>query len=202
MGINTRFYAPHFEQVLSCEFNQEYIDKATTKVIGQSNVLLYKKSSPDFLRQIKKSYQNMGRIDTPIFYLDAHFYDPNRLQKWVVRDELDALRGFNNCIIVIHDFDNGKHGHCIYDGEPLGMKVVREKLLEVNPYFSFYTNRSCDIIKEEDVEGIDGLVADSETIDNIRYAHSEERLTKRGLLYCTPKPLNSKYNLDEIKFRK
>jgi hypothetical protein len=30
------------------------------------------------------------------------------------------MKGMKNAIIIIHDFDNGL-GHCVYDGERLGM---------------------------------------------------------------------------------
>ncbi len=199
MGINAKFHSHNFKDVLSCDIKEEYLKIAMEKIKKLNNVFIEKKSSPKFLKDFIKNYKKTGRKDTVFMYLDAHFYDPllPKEDKWVVQGELKSLEGFENCVVCIHDFDNGL-GHCNYDGEPLGMNVVGGLLKKVNPNFNFYTNElaTCDIIEERDVKSIKGLSSDTETLDNIMYAHSTPRLTYRGILYCTPKPLDlNKYDL-------
>ncbi len=193
MGVNARFHSYNFKEVLSCDISEEYLKIARGKIKDLNNVFIFKKSSPIFLKDFIEDYEKTGRKDIVFIYLDAHFYDPNLPpeEKWVVKNELKALKGFKNCIICIHDFDNGL-GHCNYDGEPLGWNVVGELLKEVNPDFKFYTNElaTCDIIKAEDVENLKGLFPDFETLDNIKYTWSEPRLTYRGILYCIPKEID------------
>jgi len=202
MGTNARFHSYNFKQVLSCDINDEYLAIARKKTKKLGNVIIEKKSSPEFLREFIKDYEKSGKKDIVFMYLDAHFYDPllPKKDKWVVQGELKALKGFKNCVVCIHDFDNGL-GHCNYDGESLGMNVVGDLLKKVNPNFNYYTNElaTCDIIKRKDIKNIEGLVADFTTTDNIRQAWLEPRLTYRGILYCTPKPLDLK-NFDLKKW--
>lgn len=190
-GVNARFHSSRFEEVLSCDISDEYLKIAKERTAGLENVHIFKESSPDFLRDFVKKYEDSGREDMVFLFLDAHFYDPSlpKEEKWVVLNELRALEGFSNGIICIHDFDNGL-GHCTYDGEHLGLPLIRGDLMKVNPNFRLYTNdiSSCDIITSPD--GIEGLHPDEETLDNIRYAHSAPRLTYRGLLYCVPEDLD------------
>lgn len=193
-GVNVRLHANNFKIVLSCDIKDSYIKEAKEKTKAFKNVKIYKKSSNIFLRDFIRKYKKDQREDIVFIYLDAHFYDPNLREKWVVRDELKALKGFKNCIICIHDFDNNL-GHCTYDGEPLGWNVVKDLLKEVNPDFKYYTNElaTCDIIKEKDIPFVKGLVNDFDTRSNIRYAWTEPRLTYRGFLYCLPGEINLKH---------
>ena len=123
--------------------------------------------------------------------MDAHFYDPElpKNEKWVILNELKALKNFKRCVITIHDFDNGL-GHCTYDGEHLDLPLIKRDLMNVNPSFFLYTNdlASCEIITKPDE--MKGLYPDFETLDNIKYAHSSPRLTYRGILYCVPEKLD------------
>jgi len=197
MGVNAKLHSRNFKEVLSCELIDEYFDKAKKRMEGLNNVFLFKKSSGDFLRDFIDEYKKAGRTDIVFFFLDAHFYNPEASpeDRWVVLKELKALKGFKNCIIVIHDFDNNL-GHCVYDDEHLGLPLVKEDLMKVNPDFHLYTNElhTCDIITEEEVkEGkVPGLDPDFETLDNIRYAHSRPSRTQRGFLYAIPEKLDLK----------
>ena len=125
---------------------------------------------------------------TVIFYLDAHFYDPTlpKDKRFVVLDELKALKNFKNCVIAIHDFSNNL-GHITYDEQPLNLELLEKDLKEVNKNFHFYTNTlaSCDIIKMSDITDID-------MVDNMEYLYSAPEKTYRGLLYCTPTELSKK----------
>ena len=96
------------------------------------------------------------------------------------------MRGFNNCIIIIHDFDNGKFGHITYDGESLSLKVVNQLLRKVNPKFRFYTNTKCNIMKPEETE-------DPIILDNLNYAWSKADKGKRGILYALPREIPRKF---------
>jgi hypothetical protein len=196
MGINARLQANNFDFVFTCEKVPEYHRKALDRLVGFENVTLRLMDSPEFLSKYIKEYKDQEREDTPIFYLDAHFYDPKMPKgkgKFVVLKELQALKGFNNSIVIIHDFDNGL-GHCNYDGIRLDMDLVREDIKKVNPNFNYYTNRleSCDIYTPETILD-SGMEIDFETMDNIRYANKEPRLKFRGILYALPSKLSDEH---------
>lgn len=199
-GVNAKVHAYNFKEVLTCDISDEYLKSARERLEPYKNVFIYKKSSPDFLKDFVKKYREDGRKDVVFIFLDAHFYDPALPpdQKWVVINELRALEGFTNCIICIHDFDCEGLGHCIYDGQDLGYPLIKNDLLKVNPNFYLYTNTKefCDIYDENTIANVQGIALDADTLDNIRYAHSAERLTYRGILYCVPRKLDlTKYKL-------
>ena len=162
------------------------------------NVKTYLGDSKQFLEDYVDDYYYPfmslnSREDIPIFYLDAHFYNPKG-PRWIVQKELEALKGFNNCILIIHDFDNGL-GHIVYDKEPLGMNVVGDLLKKVNPDFHYYTNISegCDIMRPEETD-------DPVIKDNLIYAWSKPDKGKRGILYCLPRDIElDKFEL--VKWR-
>ena len=193
-GVNAKFHALNFKQVLTCDISDEYLAKARQRLEDTPNVVIDKRSSPDFLKSFIEGYRKQGRNDIVFIYLDAHFYDPSLPpdEKWVVVNELKALAGFERCVICIHDFDCEGLGHCCYDGEPLGFPLIGEHIRKVNPNFYYYTNARafCEIYDEASIKGVPGITLDEETIDNIRYAHSAERLTYRGILYATPEELD------------
>jgi len=196
-GVNAKFQAQNFKEVLTCEIDPEYFKEAKKRLKPYKNVFIYQKSSPEFLRWFVQKYNNQGRKDIVLIYLDAHFYNPNLPpdQKWVVVNELKALKGFNNCVICIHDFDCEGLGHCIYDGEHLGWPLVKDDLIRVNPHFSFYTNTRefCEIYTEETIANVSGITLDEEIKDNLRYAWSSEFKAYRGILYATPEELDLTY---------
>jgi len=204
-GLNVIEYAKHFEQVFSCEKNKKYFDIASNKIqdywlkngfrFGTPNI--YNEDSVEFLKWFRQYLTDIKNKDTIIIYLDAHFYDKNRPSgkgKFVVLDELKALRGFKNCIIAIHDFDNNL-GHITYDEIPLDMKLVKKDLLNVNPNFKFYTNTltSCNPLTIAEV-------TDKDAKDNLIYAWSLPRLTYRGILYALPTKL-TKEEINGLKLR-
>lgn len=197
-GINSFVQSNNFKYVLTCDINGKYISLAIDKLKDKKNVMIFKESSPKFLKEFIKDYKTNRLTEYVIIYLDAHFYDPKAKNKFVVLDELDMLRGFEKCIVIIHDFDNGM-GHITYDNQPLNFQLIKERLRKVNPEFRYYTNSNefSDIHTPETLKRI-GLDKDTEAIDNIKYAWSNERLTKRGILYCVPKELDlNKYKLIE-----
>lgn len=193
-GINAKFQAQNFKEVLTCELIEEYFEIAKERLKPYKNVFIYKQSSPDFLKEFLQKYNQEDRKDIVFIYLDAHFYDPSLSpdEKWVVVNELKVLKGFKNCLICIHDFDCEGLGHCIYDGEHLGWAVVKEDLMKVNPDFYFYTNTRefCEIYNEKTIANVPGITLDEDTLDNIRYAWTSEIKTYRGFLYATPEELD------------
>jgi len=186
-GINAEFQSKNFRWVYTCEKVKKFYNEAQKRLDKCENVVCMNKDSRSFLKDWKE--------DNIIFYLDAHFYNPKlpKNKRFVVLDELKSLKNNMECIIIIHDFDNNKYGHITYDGISLDMKLLREDLLNVNPSFNFYTNNKCDIVKpnSEDIVKA-GLNVDYDTLNNLEYAWSKPRLTKRGLLYCLPTELNKK----------
>lgn len=193
-GINAKFHAQNFKEVLTCELMEEYFKIAKERLRPYKNVFIHKQASPDFLRGFIQKYNQENRKDIVFMYLDAHFYNPSLPpeEKWVVVQELKALKGFKNCIISIHDFDCEGLGHCIYGGEDLGWPVVKEDLMKVNPNFYLYTNtrKFCEIYDEKTIANVPGITLDEDTLDNIRYAWTSEIKTYRGFLYAVPEELD------------
>lgn len=181
-GINAQVQSRNFKWVYTCEINPRFYREAKSRLRQRKNVVCVNQDSSEFLRQFK------GK---KLFYLDAHFYNPKG-PRWVVKDELKSIPSNDECVIVIHDFDNGL-GHCIYDGERLGMDVVQQGLSRINPRFHYYTNRleDCDILTPE-------MAADEVMKDNLKYAWSSPRLTYRGLLYAVPRELPNEFKLRKI----
>ena len=203
-GVNAKFHAANFKEVLTCDISDEYLESARERVKKDKNVTIFKQSSPDFLRSFIERYHREERGDIVFIYLDAHFYDPALPpdEKWVVINELKALKGFKNCVICIHDFDCEWLGHCCYDGQSLGWPLIKEDIMKINPSFFFYSNTKefCDIYNEKTISGVPGVTLDEDTLSNIRYAHSSDIKTYRGILYCTPKELDLKeFKLKELK---
>ena len=196
--MNVLAHKDNFNTILSCEINKKYYNIARKKC-DYRNICIYNVDSPKFLKGIKKTYKDYYII----FYLDAHFYDKKRKNKFVVLDELKALKDFDKAIIIIHDFDNNL-GHITYDGISLDMMLLKKDLLKVNPKFKFYTNElsSCDIITEDDLR-VDGEIIlktknDKDRYENLKYAWSKPEKTYRGILYCVPKKIKVD-GLREIK---
>jgi hypothetical protein len=195
-GVNVRLHSFHWDKVISCDISDEYIAIAKDYTKDRDNIFIEKMSSPDFLKKFIKEYKGDNRDDIVFIFLDAHFYDPDLPpeEKWVVVNEIKALEGFDNCVICLHDFDCSGLGHCCYNGQPLGFPLVLPGLLKINSNFNFYVNTkdACDIHNEESILQVSELIVDEEVLDNIRYSNSCERLKYRGLLYCTPEPLDLK----------
>lgn len=199
-GINARLHAKNFQEVITCELIKDYFLISQEKLKMYPNVKIVNLSSPEFLKQFSDEYKKAGRIDIIMFYLDAHFYDSNlpKEKRFVVLDELRALKDFKNSIIIIHDFDNGL-GHITYDGQPLDFLLIKDDLMKVNPDFKIYTNElaTCEIWNEKTILD-SGMIIDFETMDNIRYANSTPRLTYRGILYALPFEVGKEFNLKRI----
>ena len=185
-GINAKLQSKNFKRVFTCEKEEKYFDIAYDKLKDCNNIGLYLQDSSKFLKKFTPNGKNR------IFYLDAHFYDKNLKQKFVVIDELRALKGFGDCIIIIHDFDNGL-GHINYDGQPLNLRLIYKYLMEVNKNFKIYTNElsGCDIKKLEEAN-------DWDEFENLKYAWSKPEKTYRGILYVVPKRLPDDFGLKEI----
>ena len=126
--------------------------------------------------------------------MDAHFYDATLPldKKWVVLNELKALKGFKNCVICIHDFDCSGLGHCCYDGESLSLPLLKNDIIKINKDFYLYVNAIdfCDIHTIETIYKIKELIVNENVLDTIRLANSCDRLKYRGILYCVPDELN------------
>ena len=204
-GINAELQSKNFEQVFTCEKVKEYYDKACERFIHNwtTNISLYNDSSDKFLKWFIGYYNELKRKDTIMFYLDAHFYNPTlpKKKRFVVLDELKALKGFKNCVIIIHDFDNNL-GHITYDGQPLNLELLKKDLMKVNPHFKLYTNElsSCSPVTLNYKDITDsGLHLDTETIDNLEYAWKCPRLTYRGFLSALPYALPKEVKIDGLK---
>ena len=194
-GIGARFYAYYFPKVFSCELDVEMMRGARRKVLGKKNIFLFHQSSPTFLGRFRRFYERGKMADTILFFLDAHWY-----KNWPVLDELQALQGFGNCVIIIHDFKIGGLGYVSYNGQDLDLDFVRRDLMAVNPNFRLYHNdreTACTYSKEE-IAQVPGIVLDKETEWVLNYAWSSEAKKHRGMLYAIPGSLDSSFQLKEV----
>ena len=195
-GVNLKFWSYRFYHVIGVELRRRYFHETDRRLDNRSNAKIVCQDSSQFLKEFVDTYCRDGRQDTILIYLDAHFYTQGehktKKERWVVLRELEALAGFNNCVLVIHDFNcgDGLYG-LVYDGEPLNFELVKDYLVQVNPDFFYYANlrERCNPHTEESIIGTEGLEPDSATLETIRF-HCTDRLKYRGILYCTPKPLD------------
>lgn len=197
-GVNLKFWSYRFERVIGVEVNRDYFWKTSNRLNGRINADVVCKDSPKFLEAFVDNYYLDERADIVLIYLDAHFYTQGEKKtkedRWVVLRELKALAEFRNCVLAIHDFNYGKGLYGLtYDGEPLNFELVKNHLAQVNPDFSYYVNirEHCNPHTEESIVGVQGLEPDLVTLETISY-HSTDRLKYRGILYCTPKPIDLK----------
>ncbi len=196
-GINARLHSKNFNTIMTCENNKTYFKEASENLRNYNNVVVVKEESPNFLKRLS--------LNKYIFYLDAHFYNPNlaKENRFVVLKELENMKKFKNSVIIIHDFSNGL-GHVTYDNIDLDMNLLKSRLKRINKKFFFYTNtlEGCNIVKQnaKDIKDA-GLEVDFDTLDNLDYAWTTPRLTYRGILYCLPSELN-KLELKELGLRK
>lgn len=200
-GINLKFWAYRFDRVIGIEIDQERFWQTGRRLNRQINAEIICKDSSQYLGEYVDNYYRDGRIDTVLIYLDAHFYTPGEKKtqedRWVVLRELKALEGFKNCVLVIHDFNcgGGLHG-LVYDGEPLNFELVKSCLAQINSDFFYYVNlrEHCNPHTEESIIGVKGIDPDYDTLETIRYHHSD-KLKYRGILYCVPRPIDLKDKL-------
>ena len=204
-GVNLKFWSYRFDDVIGVELHRRYFRETFHRLDGRINAKIVYEDSSQFLEEFVRSYYRNERRDIVLIYLDAHFYTSGekntKRDRWVVLRELSSLVGCKNCVLVIHDFNcgDGLYG-LVYDGEPLNFELVKDYLAQVNPNFSYYTNlrEHCNPHTEESIIGVEGLDPDFTTLETIRF-HSTDRLKYRGILYCTPQPLDlSQLKLKEI----
>ena len=189
-GINAELYSLIFDQVISCEKNEDFYHQAQIRLAKAKNVTLVNMPSALFLKSVHP-------YDEFFVYLDAHFYDPHLKQKWVVIDELESLKKCTNIVLCIHDFDNGM-GHLIYDGESLDWKLLEPYLKGINPDFHYYTNTECDPFTETNIKYLP-ITVDDAVLDAIKFVHSTPQREQRGMLFCTPRMIDvTKYKLREL----
>lgn len=198
-GINARLHSKNFKNVFTCENNHSYYKRAKENLNyypQYTNVIIKNENSPDFLKKLS--------LNKYIFYLDAHFYNPNDKieNRFIIKKELENMKKFKNSVIIIHDFSNGL-GHITYDKIPLDMNLLKSRLKDINKNFHYYTNtlEGCDIVKSNAKSIREaGLEVDFDTLDNLDYAWTCPRLSYRGILYCLPTKLNDK-ELKKLRLR-
>lgn len=204
-GVNLRFWSYRFNFVFGIEIDRENYWQTSQKIDGRPNVELICKDSSHFLSEFVTNYYQDNRTDIVLIYLDAHFYrqgeNKTKEDRWVVLKELRVLEGFKNCVLVIHDFNCQDLYGLVYDGEPLDFAVVKNGLEKINPDFSYYNNikKHCNPHTEESIIGVEGIDPDYVTLETIHYHTRADRLKYRGILYCTPNPLDlERFNLREL----
>lgn len=193
IGASAEVLAHHFPSVLTCEIAEGYFRKATNRLAHYKSIILMQMESDKFLHLINN--------EATYFFLDAHPFN-NNTGGWPIEKEIPALGKRDNCVICIHDFDNGELGFISDGTRKLDWRMVGHLLTEVNPNFHYYTNTMefCDIVSEEDIGNVP-VTVDADIIDCIRHSiNGGGDATKyRGILYAVPQPLDlSKYKLIEF----
>lgn len=188
-GINADVHSKNFDYVFTCDINTTSLNEAQARLDSKPNVYVFNSPSVLTIGAARQFYDKNKREDILFFYLDAHFYD-SRLPKdkrFVVLDELEALKGFKNAVIAIHDFDCEGLGHITYDGISLDWNLIRQKVQAINPRACIYTNtpEGCDIFTPETIGELE-IKVDAAVLDNLAYAWSDPSKTKRGIIYITP----------------
>lgn len=202
-GVNSELYSNYFHEVLTCEVDKNIFKNTSERLNKYKNIKVFNCESSIFLDNFKKKYIDENRKDIIFFYLDAHFYKQGCTSenRWVVRDELNILKDFRNCIICIHDFDCSGLGHLCYDGEHLDWNVVKDSIKKINSDFFYYINSRefCDIVDLDTVKELPIEYNDS-LVDYVRFINSSDQKRYRGILYAIPKELDLKmFNLLQLK---
>ncbi|MFH1484921.1 MAG: hypothetical protein ABIH46_02525 [Chloroflexota bacterium] len=189
-GNGMIYFSRHFLSLDSCEVDPELARRASERIRAgvrdSSRIWLQTTASPDFLKYFRAVYTS-DRWSTPVlFFLDAH--TPGN---WPILEELEALKGFHNCCIVIHDFKvpDLDLGYISYEGQALDLEYVREALFGVNPEFHLYhnTREMAEVWTKEEVERGDARMPwDEATKWQLDYAWSAPLKTYRGILYAVP----------------
>lgn len=199
-GNNAIFYSQHFEEVHTSELDVDLVKKAIKRASGISNLgvyRVYRMPSPEFIYLLRGRYGLAAWDDMPLFFLDAH--SPGN---WPILGELEALKGFEDCCIVIHDFKvpDERLGYISYGGQDLDLDYVREDLFKVNPDFVLYhnTREMAEVYTREEVERGIGLPMDEATEWSLNYAWSSPLKTYRGILYAVPEELGG---LEVVRWR-
>ena len=204
-GVNIFFHSHHFKYVYGVEIDEFYAQMSRYRVRHSENVIVFHMSSDAFLTKFISYYKMMGRTDTVFIYLDAHFHNPGaktKEERWVVINEIKALRGFQNCVLVIHDFKLPNLGYLYYDNESLEFDLIKEDIQAINPDFHLYCNARefCEVHTKDSIRGVMGINGDEDTLDTIKYHQKEDRLKYRGALYCTPEELSEDYGYRLARF--
>ena len=195
-GVNAELYAQHFDHVLTVDIHDEYLNVASKRLEKYKNVEIWKMNSWELIERFIENYTRMGRDDTVLFYLDAHFFDPSLFgeDRWVILKELRALKNFDNCVVCIDDFDCENMGHLRYGGEELNWNLIKEY---VNPKLFVYSNtrKWCDIYNENTIQELP-ITVDWHVLDTLQYANSSDEKKYRGRIYFVPRELDLiNYNL-------
>uniref|UniRef100_A0A6M3L7S3 Putative methyltransferase n=1 Tax=viral metagenome TaxID=1070528 RepID=A0A6M3L7S3_9ZZZZ len=194
IGHSAELYAHYFTGVITIEIDTKYAEAAKQRLARYPNVKVFNASSDDIISILNPK-------EPIFFFLDAHDFNNMVVDNWIVRRELRAIGQRDNCIIAIHDYDNGELGHIQNGDAKLDWGMVGDLLQQVNPNFRYYTNRKedCDIVTEENVSQLP-IQMDEVIYHVIRHSiNGGGDATKyRGILYAVPRELDlSKYKLRE-----
>jgi predicted O-methyltransferase YrrM len=125
IGISTSILSALFDRVYSVEIKQDFYEKAIANNADNSNVVIEKMNSVDFVaKHLREEQEGVG------FFLDAHWGD-----YWPLLDELRTIAAKNvKPVIFIHDFyvpgPNGKAKFHFdkYKGKALNLNFVKKEI--------------------------------------------------------------------------
>ena len=124
-------------EIISCEVNKDYFDRATKRLWDYKNVTLYNKSSQEVV------YDMDDRYDNPIYYLDAHWGE-----YWPLEDEIENI---SKGVVCVSDFynpykqiirQNVEYGFDSYNGQDCDIRMLRSLL---GTDTKIYTNNILDL---------------------------------------------------------
>ena len=123
--------------IYSCEPDKQTYRFVSAKAAGYKNVILLKKTSPEFLYTIEKDDPMLNKRDT-VFWLDSHAMG----FKWPLKDEVAfATSRFSKGYIFIDDFlvpGSPQFGYDRYDGQTCSFGYIEDSLDKAKEYRIYY----------------------------------------------------------------
>lgn len=195
-GIGARFWSKRFDEVYTCETRERRFELAGKNVVQCNNVHRFLESSVTFVPRMRQDLSAKGTV----YMLDAHNYG-----KWPLFDEIRSLKNTLNCAIVIHDFRIKTEPHLRFDVYKVRadkespkrrrtaatLKLLKGKLLAINPDFVFYHNtiKHAQIYSADEILNTD-LFFDEHTKSRDRYDWSQNVKHRTGVLFAVPGELS------------
>ncbi len=144
MGSTTEFLAQNFPStpIHSSEVTDDFYKKARERLSTYRNIHLFKGDSTLFLTRLIKE-TNLGK--TPLFFLDAHWFD-----NWPLEKEVKLIsEKLKKALIIIHDFKvPGNHNfkYDTYKDKECSLEMIAPFLAKNSSYKLLFPNYSKETI--------------------------------------------------------
>lgn len=126
MGDTTEYLARTYPDltIVTCDVVDRYVEMTRRRVGFMPHTYVEKADSPDLIRKWKDQFA------CPLFYLDAHWYDP-----WPLERELSLI---DNGVVCIDDFNIGdpRFGYDSYNGVECGPEFMKRYAEKIPVYYT------------------------------------------------------------------